>query len=68
MPPEDEAERYRKAADLALGQLDWCEGYLRSIHKKRLAQRIAKSSGTIRRRLEEPAGDEGAGSDLDERA
>jgi hypothetical protein len=56
MPRDDEAERYRKAAGQALSQLDWCVGYLRRIHKQRLAAQIAKSSAAIRRRLGEPAG------------
>ena len=66
MPREGEAERYRKAADLALRQLDWCETYLRTIHKKRLAQRIAENNASIRRRLDEPVGGDGAGPDLHE--
>jgi hypothetical protein len=58
MPPDEKAERYRKAAELALGQLDWCVEYLRSIRKKRLAQELARNTATIRRRLGEPGVDD----------
>lgn len=33
----DQVERYRQAAEDALGQLDWCIRYLRRIHKERIS-------------------------------
>lgn len=68
MTPDDEAERYRKAADLALRQLAWCEEYFRSAHKTRLAQQVAANSASIRRRLQEPLGGGAAASDVREQA
>jgi hypothetical protein len=60
MDRDDEAAaRYRQAARLALGQLDWCVEYLRSIRKYRLAKQLAKNRTAIRRRLEGNA--DGAG-------
>jgi hypothetical protein len=37
---EQEAERYREAAELALEQLQWCVGYLHQIRKHTLANRL----------------------------
>jgi hypothetical protein len=50
---DEETARYRRAAELALGQLEWCIEYLRSIHKGRLARQLAKNHATISRRLQE---------------
>lgn len=47
-----EAERYREAAEAALGQLDWCVSYLRRIRKSQLADAVARNQSAIRRRLE----------------
>lgn len=47
----DQAERYRQAAEDALGQLDWCIGYLHGIHKERISQALAKNRTHIRRAL-----------------
>ncbi len=47
----DEAERYRQAAEDALGQLDWCIGYLHGIRKERIAAHLAKNRAYIRRSL-----------------
>ena len=52
MASDDEAVRYREAALLTLGQLEWCVEYLRSIHKNRIAERIAQNRSAIMRRLE----------------
>lgn len=52
MARDEEAIRYRKAAQLALEQLDWCIDYLRRIHKPRIARQLAKNQAAIRRRLE----------------
>jgi hypothetical protein len=47
----EQAKRYRQAAEDALGQLDWCIGYLHGIHKERIAARLAKNRVYIRREL-----------------
>jgi hypothetical protein len=47
----DQAERYRQAAEDALGQLDWCIGYLHGIHKERISAQLAKNRAFIRRQL-----------------
>jgi hypothetical protein len=46
-----DAARYRRAAEEALKQVDFCTEYLRSIQKKRLAAQLAKNSLHIRRNL-----------------
>jgi hypothetical protein len=48
---EQEAERYRRAADETLEQLDWCEDYLYRIGKPEIAKEIAKNRSMIRRRM-----------------
>lgn len=48
---DKDTERYRRAADDALGQLDWCIGYLHGIHKDRISSRLAKNRAYIRREL-----------------
>ncbi len=48
---KEQAERYRQAAEDALGQLDWCIGYLHGIHKERISARLAKNRVHIRREL-----------------
>ena len=48
---EDRAQRYRQAAEDALGQLDWCIGYLHGIHKERISAQLAKNRAYIRREL-----------------
>jgi hypothetical protein len=53
---DDEAERYRQAAEEALQQLDWCIGYLHSIRKSQLSTRLAQNRTQIKRKLmREPA-------------
>ncbi|MFL5821896.1 MAG: hypothetical protein ACJ764_00475 [Solirubrobacteraceae bacterium] len=47
----EQRERYRQAAEDALGQLDWCIGYLHGIHKQRISAQLAKNRGYIRREL-----------------
>ena len=49
----DKTERYRQAADDALGQLDWCSRYLREIRHPRIASQLAKNTAHIRRSLRE---------------
>ena len=56
MAHDEETARYRRAAELALDQLEWCAAYLRSIRKFRLAKQLAKNHAAIRRRLHENAG------------
>jgi hypothetical protein len=57
-PKEKEADRYRKAAEDALQQLDWVIGYLHGIRKLELSRALAKNRSHIRtslmRRDEEP--------------
>lgn len=48
---EDQAERYRQAADDALQQLDWCIGYLHGIRKARISRQLARNRTYIRQSL-----------------
>jgi hypothetical protein len=50
---QEEANRYRAAAENALQQLDWVVVYLEGIRKHQLARGLAKNRSTIRRRLDE---------------
>ena len=50
-PKEQEADRYRKAAEDALQQLDWVIGYLHGIHKTDFSRALAKNRSYIRTRL-----------------
>jgi hypothetical protein len=50
-PKEQEADRYRKAAEDALQQLDWAIGYLHGIHKVEISKALAKNRSYIRREL-----------------
>jgi hypothetical protein len=45
---QDEAERYRQAAEDALQQLDWCIGYLHGIRKVRISRALARNRNYIR--------------------
>ena len=47
----NEAERYRRAAEDALQQLDWCIGYLHGCNKKALAASLSKNRSYIRKHL-----------------
>src|SRR3954453_22151661 len=51
MARSDEAMRYRRAAEEALQQLDWCIGYLHGIRKAQLSTRLAKNREFIKRNL-----------------
>ena len=51
----EQTERYRQAAEDALGQLDWCIGYLHGIRKVQLSAQLAKNRSYIRRRLMDEA-------------
>jgi hypothetical protein len=48
---QEEADRYRQAAEDALQQLDWAIGYLHGIHKVDISRALAKNRSYIRRRL-----------------
>ncbi|HKN93450.1 MAG TPA: hypothetical protein VJU60_03885 [Thermoleophilaceae bacterium] len=48
---QDEAERYRRAADDALQQLDWAIGYLHGIRKTEISRALARNRSFIRKRL-----------------
>jgi dsDNA-binding SOS-regulon protein len=50
---EREADRYRKAAEDALQQLDWAIGYLHGIRKTDISRALAKNRSYIRTRLME---------------
>lgn len=53
----DNGERYRRAADDAMQQLDWCIGYLHGIRKSKISRQLAKNRNFIKRELmKEPAG------------
>ena len=47
----DELERYRRAAEDALQQLDWCIGYLHGIRKLDISRALAKNRSQIRSQL-----------------
>ena len=46
-----EADRYRRAAEDALQQLDWAIGYLHGIRKVEISRALAKNRSYIRRQL-----------------
>lgn len=48
---QEEADRYRKAAEDALQQLDWAIGYLHGIRKIEVSRALAKNRSFIRREL-----------------
>lgn len=48
---QDEADRYRQAAEDALQQLDWAIGYLHGIRKTEISKALAKNRTFIRKRL-----------------
>ena len=48
---QEEADRYRKAAEDALQQLDWAIGYLHGIRKTEISKSLAKNRSHIRREL-----------------
>jgi hypothetical protein len=57
----NELERYRRAAEETLRQLDWCIDYLHAIGKRGEARTLARNRLTIRRLLnreERPAPDD----------
>ena len=50
-PKEQEANRYRMAAEDALQQLDWVIGYLHGIRKQEISRALAKNRSYIRTHL-----------------
>jgi hypothetical protein len=48
---DDELERWRRAAEDALQQLDWAIGYLHGIRKQAEARALAANRRTIRQRI-----------------
>ena len=48
---QEEADRYRQAAEDALQQLDWTIGYLHGIHKTSISKALAQNRSYIRRNL-----------------
>jgi hypothetical protein len=48
---EAQADRYRQAAEDALGQLAWCIGYLHGIRKVNISAQLAKNRSYIRSKL-----------------
>jgi hypothetical protein len=48
---KQETERYRRAAEETLDQLDWCVNYFQRIRKPRIAEAIAKNRASIRQRM-----------------
>jgi hypothetical protein len=48
---QEEADRYRKAAEDALQQLDWAIGYLHGIRKVEISKALAKNRSYIREQL-----------------
>ena len=50
-PKEKEADRYRKAAEDALQQLDWVIGYLHGIRKTEISRALARNRSHIRTEL-----------------
>ena len=52
---DEELDRYRRAADDALQQLDWCIGYLHGIRKIGISRALAKNRSHIRTQLMQEA-------------
>lgn len=50
-PTDDELERWRRAAEDALQQLDWAIGYLHGIGKDPEARALAANRRVIRQRV-----------------
>jgi hypothetical protein len=48
---DDEVERYRRAAEDALQQLDWCIGYLHGIRKVDISRALSRNRSHIRSQL-----------------
>ena len=53
----DELGRYRKAAELALKQLDWCVRYFADENKGAIARRLSANSAHIKQQYLKRRGD-----------
>ena len=53
MARDDEAARYREAAQLTLDQLDWCIEYFRTIRKPNISRALARNRSAIANALDE---------------
>jgi hypothetical protein len=47
----EDVERYRRAAEETLDQIDWCIGYLYRIRKPEIARALERNRATIRRQI-----------------
>jgi hypothetical protein len=47
----EQSERYRRAAEDALQQLDWCIGYLHGIRKTQISRALSRNRSFIRTQL-----------------
>ena len=47
----DQDGQYRRAAEDALQQLDWCIGYLHGIRKTKISKQLARNRSFIKRNL-----------------
>jgi len=63
---DTQTERYRRAAEDALQQLDWCIGYLHGIHKQKISAQLAKNRTYIKTRLLGDAGESTPSETTDE--
>ena len=50
---DDETARYRQATHLALDQLQWCVGYLRTIRATKISEHVDRSRTALIRRVRE---------------
>jgi len=48
---DEQLKRYRRAAEDALQQLDWCIGYLHGLRKVEISRALAKNRSYIRTQL-----------------
>ena len=48
---QDDVQRYRRAAEDALQQLDWCIGYLHGIRKFDISRSLSRNRSHIRQQL-----------------
>jgi hypothetical protein len=51
---DGEIERYREAAQTALGQLEWTVSYLDRIHKRQIARALDRNRRQIAERIRSP--------------
>ncbi len=63
---DDETARYRRAAEDALQQLDWCIGYLHGIRKTEISRSLSRNRSHIRSELLKEAEQPLPSSDTDE--